>query len=121
VAVEASKTVTLNGLMTADGARPADYVAGCGSGGSIYIRCKTFAGTSAGVLRANGGDNPGSVNYGGGGGGGRIAVWRLNDTTAGAVTAEARGGTHNTPACVGQVGTVVWGQVKATGTVMVIR
>jgi hypothetical protein len=123
VAVEASKTVTLNGLITADGGTPPTYNsnAGCGSGGSIYIRCRTFAGTSAGVLRANGGDNSGSVNNGGGGGGGRIAVWRLYDTTAGAVTAEVRGGTHTTPACVGQSGTVVWGQVKATGTIMVIR
>ena len=75
VRIEATGTATVNGTIDADGADPAAHGGG-GSGGSIYITCRTLAGSSAGLLTVNGGSNP--RNYGssggGGGGGGRLAV-----------------------------------------------
>lgn len=57
-------TVTVNGLITANGGNGG----GGGSGGGIWVTCQTLAGTS-GTIRANGGTS----SYGGGGGG-RIAI-----------------------------------------------
>ena len=69
VRIEASGAVTLHGTVSAKGAPP-PAVVGCGSGGSIYITCKTL--TGGGTVSASGGT---SANiYCGGGGGGRIAA-----------------------------------------------
>ena len=84
------------------------------------ITCQTLAGTNA-VLSANGGSN-GRDDYGGAGGGGRIAVWRMYDLSGGAVVTDVRGGTHDTPACTGFVGTVVFGNLPIPrGSVFLIR
>ena len=69
VRIEASGAVTLYGTISARGSPP-PAVVGCGSGGSIYITCKTLAG--GGVVSVNGGSS--ANTYCGGGGGGRIAV-----------------------------------------------
>jgi len=66
-------TVTVNGTITANGAGASQHGGG-GSGGAIYIGCKTFAGTATGLLSADGGAGGTINNWGGGGGGGRIAV-----------------------------------------------
>ncbi len=50
VRIDAAGAVTLNGLIDASG-RQATTHGGPGSGGSIYISCRTFAGTADGLLR----------------------------------------------------------------------
>ena len=76
VRLEATGTVTIGGIVTANGGDGANggstYRGGGGSGGSIFITCETFGGSTNGYLRANGGQ--GAAATGGGGGGGRIAV-----------------------------------------------
>lgn len=61
--------LTVNGLITADGA-DGGVGAGGGSGGTINVKAGSFAGT--GSAQASGGTNGGSG--GGGGGGGRMAL-----------------------------------------------
>ncbi|MDD5679369.1 MAG: hypothetical protein PHW60_15480 [Kiritimatiellae bacterium] len=70
VRIEAD-TVAINGAISADGK---DYSSngGGGSGGAIFISCRTFSGTTNGYLTARGGRGLGTGS--GGGGGGRIAV-----------------------------------------------
>ena len=66
-------SVTIDGVVSANGTSGASatYGGGSGSGGAIYISCATFAGSTNGLLRANGGT---PASGGGAGGGGRIAV-----------------------------------------------
>jgi hypothetical protein len=63
-------TLTLNGVLSANGVGGIGDGSGGGSGGSIWVTAGTVAGN--GSIRANGG--AGNLPYGGGGGGGRIAV-----------------------------------------------
>ena len=116
--IVAEETVTLNGVLNADGgANTASQWQGGGSGGGIYIRCRVFRGTG-GVLRAKGGTG-GTNNQTGAGGGGRIAVWRVRDEST-AITTNVDpgdGGNLNDKAA----GTVVWGTLPPRGTVIVIR
>jgi hypothetical protein len=116
VRIRAARTVIINGTITANTANTGnDYASG--SGGAIYILCKTFAGN--GTLRANGGNFTGTIR-GAAGGGGRIAIWRSNHTFSG--TATAAGGTSvSYPGYQGGDGTVVWGVMRSPGTVVVIR
>ncbi|MDD5677643.1 MAG: hypothetical protein PHW60_06570 [Kiritimatiellae bacterium] len=67
--------VTVNGTIKANGT-VSTYVGGGGSGGAIYITCRTFEGTTNGYLTAKGANGKwGAGNaYSGCGGGGRIAV-----------------------------------------------
>ena len=62
-------SVVVNGTITANGTGGP----GGGSGGSVYITCRTFDGTN-GTISAKGGPGTPSNNSGGHGGGGRIAV-----------------------------------------------
>jgi hypothetical protein len=75
VRIAAALDVTIEGTINADGSR-VRYYGGSGSGGSIYITCRTFNGSSNGLLTANGANGPdvSGSGGGGGGGGGRIAV-----------------------------------------------
>jgi hypothetical protein len=68
IRIVASGEVSNAGTISANGTQLKTYGGG-GSGGSIYITCRTLTGT--GTLRANGG---GGMANGMGGGGGRIAV-----------------------------------------------
>ena len=72
VRIQANGTVTLNGLISANGddrfASLGQY--GGGSGGAIYVDCHTLAG-AGGLIQANGGSG---LSYGAGGGG-RIAIY----------------------------------------------
>ena len=73
VIIQASGNVGIEGSITARGGDAGNLVYGGagGSGGGIYIACRTFT-AAAGRLSADGG--PGGSAAGGGGGGGRIAV-----------------------------------------------
>ncbi|KAJ1451966.1 hypothetical protein M885DRAFT_336019 [Pelagophyceae sp. CCMP2097] len=87
--------LTVNGLVSADGANGADLdAAGGGAGGSMILQVGLLDG--AGAVSANGGAGgfPGGWLGGGGGGGGRIVVVVdvVAETFSGAVT--ARGGTQ---------------------------
>ncbi len=77
IRVEATETILVNGIVTANGGT-AGYYAGGGSGGGIWLIARQFAGD--GTLRANGGN---SNNQGGSGGGGRIALWGGRPLSAG--------------------------------------
>ncbi|NQT92707.1 MAG: hypothetical protein HQ559_08095 [Lentisphaerae bacterium] len=95
--------IVCDGAITANGA--GNYnpgYSGCGSGGTIRIRCAEFAGAASGRLSANGGSSA-HRKLGGPGGGGRIAVTCKTRTFKG--TAEAAPGTGPNP---GQPGTVHW-------------
>ena len=69
VRVDAQGLITVNGTITANANGSVDAP---GSGGAIYITCKTFAGTN-GIVSADGG-SPLNSSTRGGGGGGRIAI-----------------------------------------------
>jgi hypothetical protein len=118
IRIDASRTVQMDGLLTADG----QYVAGDrggGAGGGIYIRCRTFAGS--GVIRARGADAGTTVNSGGGGGG-RIAVWRLWHNWTGDLSwpTSVTNGLYGSPTA--QIGTLFWGEMKVPrGTTFIIR
>ncbi len=74
VRVEAAGSVSVDGTIAADGGVG---MHGGGSGGSIWIRCASFGGSTGAVISARGG-GPGTMwpTNNGCGGGGRIAVWR---------------------------------------------
>ena len=93
VRIAATDTVTINGVISANGSTGPVSWGSRGSGGGIYITCRAFRGT--GTIRANGGEHNGE-SYAGGGGS-RIAI--VYDTAAQAsvspkpaVTLSASGG-----------------------------
>ncbi len=110
IRIEASDTVTVNGLLTAGGLNGGSANSGGGSGGGVFITCRTFAGTN-GTIKACGG----SGDWMGSGAGGRIAIWRMHDVSAGAVAMSAAGGTVTTGG-QGEPGTIVWGRMPLAGT-----
>jgi hypothetical protein len=71
--------LTVNGLISANGADGIIDGSGGGAGGSIWISAPTFAGN--GWVTANGGT--GEDFEGGGGGGGRIAIYSPSNSFAG--------------------------------------
>ena len=81
-------TLTVDGSITANALGGPVNNAGGGSGGSILLNARTFAGS--GEIRANGG--PGEWVDGGSGAGGRIAIYRGTSTFTGAITADGAGG-----------------------------
>ncbi len=104
VRIEAAGHVAVNGTITADGGVGGGN-SSPGSGGAIWIACRTFGGTN-GIVRANGPDR-----LRGGGGGGRIAI--VYDTAEQAslpdpgVTLSVRGGlTTGGSLCNGDIGTL---------------
>ena len=116
--IEANGNATVDGNLTANGSA-AEHDKGAGAGGSIYLRCRAFAGGATGFLEARGGDTTGTS---GGGGGGRIAIYRVSDTFAGTLsTNSVRGGTNATyyPARGGGYGTLVLEKLPAPGTVFI--
>ncbi len=81
-------TLTVDGSITASALGSPVNNAGGGSGGSIFLNARTFAG--GGEIRAEGG--PGEWVDGGSGAGGRIAIYRGTRTFNGLVSAEGAGG-----------------------------
>ena len=81
IRVNATGTLTLNGLLSANGGPAADT--GAGSGGSLWLACNTFQGN--GTVRANGGGNA-IGTYVGSGSGGRVAIEYNSSTFNGGVS-----------------------------------
>ena len=101
IRIEAGGKVTVDGAIAADGEILPTYGLGGGAGGSLYITCRTIAGS--GTLTADGGANIEGNHHGGGGGGGRIAVSFTNDWFTG--THSAAGGQGYS---YGAAGTISW-------------
>jgi hypothetical protein len=78
-------TFTVDGRVEANGQAHLSNEAGAGAGGTLNLRCTTFAGD--GTVQAAGAN----AGYGGGGGGGRVVIQYTSSTFAG--TLDARGGT----------------------------
>ena len=122
--IEASSgNVTIDGSIQAIGAPEIGHgMAGNGSGGGIYIRCRRLFGT--GSLSVNGGmSSSGGADRGGVGGGGRIAVYRVNANTL-AATADygfSSGGSPNISTNGASAGTIFWGQLLEPGAVFTFR
>ena len=117
--VQASRTVRIDGRMTADGAISPGALHGAGAGGGIYLTTKSLAG--GGLITAKGGNGN---SFAGSGGGGRIAVWYQNMSNwsgslsygAGSVDG-GNGGSGN-----GSVGTIVLNLVlPPRGTTITLR
>jgi hypothetical protein len=118
--IKAEKQILMDGSMLANGAyfaASANWRAGGGSGGGIYLQCNSIAGS--GILRANGGY---AANGGGGGGGGRIAVRHSVSNFTGTATVDP-GPSGGYGGAVGSPGTIVWdwAYVRPQGTVISIR
>lgn len=109
--VEADQ-ILVNGLISANG-QTLGSLGGGGSGGGIYLSARRFSGT--GRLEANGGAGGANNGWASGGGGGRIAVWRVNTDVC---TTSVTGGPGWT---AGSVGTVYWGSLRGSGTLMIVR
>lgn len=120
VRVQASRDVTLDGSILANGGvggTAGSENGGGGSGGGVYITCRKFQGQSTGAIQANGAAL--SVNYGGGGGG-RVALWVRQYGYLGSVMAS--GGTNiNYPSNSGATGTVVKVLLPPVGTVISVH
>jgi hypothetical protein len=117
IRIEAVETVSLEGKLTANGnSGNATYGDGGGSGGGIYVTAKRFAGTSGSLTADGGAGSTHATKPGGGGGGGRIAVWSQTRVFGG--TASVTNGAGYAPAAT--VGTIVWGQMPASGTLISI-
>ncbi|MBI2440574.1 MAG: hypothetical protein HYV35_04300 [Lentisphaerae bacterium] len=115
VRIQVAETLTLNGTITADGAEAPNSSAGGGSGGGIYIVCRILTGSGGGLVRARG-CSGGYAN----GGGGRVAIWRMYDTSSTNITASAAAGSTALGDSPGN-GTVVWGQSPVPGTIFSFR
>ena len=116
--VRASGTITLDGTITANGTSGSSQHNAGGSGGGIYLSCRKLAGTS-GTLSAKGGDGKASGSEGGGGGG-RIAIWRMRGDPA-VFTYNVTNGVGTDLPDNAAAGTTYWGQLPASGTVMLLR
>ncbi|MBW1859641.1 MAG: hypothetical protein JRI70_06065, partial [Deltaproteobacteria bacterium] len=90
VKLDVANTLTIDGMITADGITGVDWYAG-GSGGSIWIICNTLAGS--GTLTVHGGNGYGTCA--GGGGGGRIRINEQNYTYTGTATVFGGTGLNN--------------------------
>ncbi|MBI2441109.1 MAG: hypothetical protein HYV35_07040 [Lentisphaerae bacterium] len=110
--IQADSTVAVDGRISANGTSVGAANNGSGSGGGIYIRTRSFTGTTNGLLRAVGGAS--TVATGGGGGGGRIAVWRMYHSYPGAYS--VTNGSGGNPQAT--EGTLVLGTLPMPGSIM---
>ena len=106
----------LDGVLNASGTSGSSIYGSGGSGGGVYVSCRLFAGTS-GSLVADGGS--GGTHTRGGGGGGRIAVWRVRHAYTGGLPSVKAGEGFAT--VLAEDGTVYWGDLPASGTIMMLR
>ncbi|MPZ77339.1 MAG: PKD domain-containing protein, partial [Deltaproteobacteria bacterium] len=111
-----AQTLTLNGVIRANGGAATVNAAG-GSGGGIRIDVETLSGT--GSVTANGGAG---FRFGGGGGGGRVAVYYQNATgfDFSRVTASGGPGAANNTGNPGGAGTIyLQGPARENGEVLI--
>jgi len=99
IKLNVSNTLTINGVVSANGGSSTQYGAG-GAGGSLWLVVDTLAGS--GSITSDGGSCS-STNKSGGGGGGRIAVYFAVDTSSISQAVSGGNGYDN-----GEPGTVVW-------------
>lgn len=104
IEIVAGGSVTVNGVISANGGNGTNSRSGGGSGGSVWITAVGFSGT--GSIAANGGN--GDPGHGGGGGGGRISVQYTASSFVGTTT--AYGGTGANIGGAGDIYTKVSGQ-----------
>lgn len=116
IRIVASQTMTIDGTLTADGGSALGNYYGGGSGGAIYLRCRTFRGSTIGLLSA---DGSAGTRYGSGGG--RIAVWRMYEVSTGAISNTVEPGAAGGGYTPGTNGTVVWGWIPVPGTIIKMR
>lgn len=114
IRIIAAESITIDGSLNAYAASGWTQNQGAGSGGGIYLRCRTLGGMNISLL-ASGGSLSGGV--GGGGGGGRIAVWRMY--SSGTVTTSVSGGTAGS--YPGTNGTVTWHWIPVPGTIFTMH
>jgi len=88
ISLTTSGLMTVDGVISANGANNTVGDGGAAAGGSISLNAATFAGTT-GVISANGGTS--TSGYSGGGGGGRIALV-TGSASLGSVALRAYGG-----------------------------
>lgn len=119
IRLEVSDQCRLSGTLTANGQAGGTQAAAGGSGGGIYVRCHTLTASNA-ILSANGGNggDPYTTIPGGCGGGGRIAVWRMYDTSNGSVSNSVAGGANT--AYPGGAGSLVWGWLPVPGAIFTV-
>lgn len=103
LAVNSGGTVTVNGIIDADG-QDITTDGGAGAGGSVWINAPGATVVGSGTITANGGNTTAASE--GGGGGGRIAVYYGG--SAPSLTYQARGGQggNSTAVDAGGAGTV---------------
>ncbi len=101
VRIDVVNTLTLNGLISANGKDGQNRKSGGGSGGSIYVKTNVLRGS--GSITANGGQGY-PDGCGGGGAGGRIAVCSQSDNFTGVIQAQGRTGYQD-----GEEGTIFLG------------
>jgi len=116
IRLDVSGTLTLNGVISANGSNAWNSDAGGGAGGSIWITCHTL--TGSGYCTANGGSGN---DDGGGGAGGRIAIHYVNRTGySGQNSCKADGGAKGSgvdnPYGAGACGSCVFVDTKGTET-----
>jgi hypothetical protein len=114
IRIIARESLRLDGTMSADGESPRG---GGGSGGSIFIRCKTIDAAITGILSAAGGTSGDE----GGGGGGRIAVWidipeAMAEAVMGFPLTDSGITTHQPPGFLGTVSVAGGAGSAANGT-----
>lgn len=100
VRIEATGAVIVDGTITANGRDSINASAdGGGSGGSVWITCRTIEGLASGLISANGGPPSTATSSKGGGSGGRIAI-EVNTAAQSNVTSRplitVSGGAHTT-------------------------
>ena len=105
--INVSGTMTVDGTIHSDGDN-SQYYGGGGSGGSIKIVADAFAGSSTGLITANGGDkySTSSSYRGGGGGGGRIAVFCTTKSYSGQFSTSGGYGYNHSGNYYGGAGTL---------------
>lgn len=77
-----ANTLTLDGLITANGQDSKQQSSGGASGGSIWLQTKTLTGNGEAMVLGGRG-----MSYGGGGGGGRVAASFYNSSFTGSLQA----------------------------------
>jgi hypothetical protein len=109
--ITASRNITLNGSLTANGLNGAGG-AGGGSGGGIFISCGRLSG--GGPISANGG--AGVNSDAGAGGGGRIAIWAWTYLNYSGTVSKIKG-----TQWYGSDGSLVWKTVGIPGTILMVN
>jgi hypothetical protein len=110
VQIVAGGSVTIDGVISANGADGTNSRAGGGAGGGIWITATNVAGS--GSIAANGG--AGEPVHGGGGGGGRISIQCATNNFSGSMT--AYGGTGSNTGGAGTIFT----QTVAQNSLLVV-